>query len=360
VFASARYESARDSWNGIDIEVYHDPKHTYGVQTVLATAKAGLEYYSGAFGAYPLRELRIVEYPRYRTFARPYVGAVAYPEILGFVTKYAGGAIDFGVAHELAHYWWGGRIRTPYLQGQRLNEALASYSAFILIRNVSGFKALERELKQTLDSYLASRGVLPEELPLIRTEVPGLAYSKGALVLYALHDIIGDEKMNLALSRFVEKFGDKPPPFATSRDLVAELRAAAGEEHQQLITDLWERITFYDVTVTSAESRPVGDEFEVTIGVNALQLDADGAGKETEVPLATWFDVAVFPDGDGSGGSDFPEPLYLRKHRLTSGDQQIVVRVPARPARVGVDPYRKMIDRNSTDNVRALTSSQTD
>jgi ABC-2 type transport system permease protein len=354
VFASARYESARDSWNGIDIEVYHDPKHTYGVQTVLATAKAGLEYYSGAFGDYPLRELRIVEYPRYRTFARPYVGAVAYPEILGFVTKYADGAIDFGVAHELAHYWWGGRIRTPYLQGQRLNEALASYSAFILIRNVSGFKALERELKQTLDSYLASRGVLPEELPLIRTEVPGLAYSKGALVLYALHDIIGDEKMNLALNRFVEKFGDKPPPFATSRDLVAELRGAAGEEHQQFITDLWERITFYDVTVTSAESRPVGDEFEVTIGVNALQLDADGVGKEKEVPLGTWFDVAVFPDSDGTGGSDFPEPLYLKKHKLTSGDQQIVVRVPARPARVGVDPYRKMIDRNSTDNVRTL------
>jgi ABC-2 type transport system permease protein len=354
VFASARYAVARDAWNGIDIEVYYDPRHAYGVPTLLATAKAGLEYYSGAFGAYPLREFRIVEYPRYRTFGRPYVGAIAYPELLGFTTHFPSGALDFGVAHELAHYWWGGRIRTPYLQGQRLNEALASYSAFMLIQNAGGFEALQRELKQTLDGYLSVRAVLAEELPLIRTEVPGLAYSKGALVLYALHDIIGDEKMNLALSRFVEKFGDKPPPFATSRDLVAELRAAAGEEHQQLITDLWERITFYDVTVTSAESRPIGDEFEVTIGVNARQLDADSAGAEKEVPLATWFDVAVFPEDAGSGASAFPEPLYLRKHRLTSGDQQIVVRVPARPARVGVDPYRKMIDRNSPDNVRAL------
>ena len=354
VFASARYAVAHDSWNGIDIEVYHDPRHSYGVPTMLATAKAGLEYYSAAFGAYPLREFRIVEYPRYRTFGRPYVGAIAYPELLGFTTRFPSGALDFGVAHELAHYWWGGRIRTPYLQGQRLNEGLASYSAFMLIQEVSGFKALERELEQTLDGYLSSRAVLAEELPLIRTEEPGIAYSKGALVLYAIHDIIGTDKMNLALSRFVEKFGDKPPPFATSRDLVAELRTAAGEEHQQLITDLWERITFYDVTVTRADSRAAGAEFEVTIGINALQLDADHAGKETEVPLGTWFDVAVFPDGEGTAGSDFPEPLYLQKHRLTSGDQEIVVRVPGQPGRVAVDPYRKMIDRNSSDNVRAL------
>jgi ABC-type transport system involved in multi-copper enzyme maturation permease subunit len=354
MFASARYAVARDAWNGIDIEIYHDPRHTYGVPTLLATARAGLEYYSGAFGDYPLRELRIVEYPRYRTFARPYVGAIAYPEMLGFVTRYPPGAIDFGVAHELAHYWWGGRIRTPYLQGQRLNEALASYSAFMLIREVSGFQALEPELALALDRYLSSRQALDEELPLIRTEEAGIAYSKGALVLYALHDIIGDERMNLALSRLVERFGDRPPPFATSRDLVAELRAAAGDEHQDLITDLWERITFYDVMVTSVATRPIDQEFEVTIGVNARQLDAAGDGTEQEVPLDTWFDVAVFPSGGGSGGSDFPEPLYLVKHRLVSGEQQIVMRVAEPPARVGVDPHRKMIDRNSADNVREI------
>jgi hypothetical protein len=367
MFASARYASARDSWNGIEIEIYHDPKHTYGVPTMLATAKAGLEYYSSAFGAYPLRELRVFEYPRYRTFARPYVGGVAYPELLGFVAKFPSGAIDFAVAHELAHYWWGGRIRTPYLQGQRLNEALASYSAFMLIKKENGPHALERELKTTLDGYLASRQSLAAELPLVRTENPGLAYSKGALVLYAIHDIIGDEKTNLALSRLVDKFGDKPPPFATSRDLVAELRAAAGDEYQGVITDLWERITFYDVSVTKAayvgptfrSGEYVGPTFrsgdyEVTIDIHARQLDADSTGKEAEVPLDTWFDVAVFPAGAAAAGSDFPEPLYLAKHRLKSGDQQIVVHVPKPPARVAIDPYRKMIDRNSSDNVRAF------
>jgi ABC-type transport system involved in multi-copper enzyme maturation permease subunit len=356
MLASARYAVARDSWNGIDLEVYHHPEHPYGVETLLDTAKAGLEYYSGAYGAYPLNVLRVFEYPRYRSYARPYVGGIAYPEMLGTVGRFPSGAMEFGVAHELAHYWWGGRIRTPHLQGQRLNEALASYSAFRLIENAKGVSAVHRELALAQHQYLSSRsrGLYAEELPVIRTEFAGIAYSKGALALYALHDIIGADKMNQALSRFVDKFGDQPPPFATSLDLVAELRAVAGEEHQALITDLFERITFYDVTVTSADVSPVGDEFEVTIGVNARQLEADATGAENEVPLDAWFDVTASPDGDVGDSVDALKPLYLRKHRLATGDQRIVFRVPSRPARVGVDPYRKMIDRNSTDNWRAL------
>jgi len=356
MLASARYAVARDSWNGIDVEIYHHPEHPYGVQTILETAKAGLEHYSKAYGAYPLNTLRVLEYPRYRTFGRPYVGGIAYPELLGTVGRFPSSAMEFGVAHELAHYWWGGRVRTPYLQGQRLNEALASYSAFRLIENAKGVSAVHRELALAQHQYLRSRssGLYAEELPVIRTEFPGIAYSKGALALYALHDIIGADKMDRALSRFVEKFGDEPPPFATSLDLVAELRAAAGEEHQALITDLFERITFYDVGITRADVRPVGDEFEVTIGINARQLAADAAGSETEVPLDTWFDVAAFPDVGGVDSPDLERPIYLRKHRLTSGDQRIAFRVPSRPARVAVDPYRKMIDRNSMDNERAL------
>ena len=76
-FASARYEVARDWWKGVAIEVYYDPKHAEGVPTLLRTAKRGLDYYTREFGAYPLRDLRIFEYPRYRTFSRPYVGTLS-------------------------------------------------------------------------------------------------------------------------------------------------------------------------------------------------------------------------------------------------------------------------------------------
>jgi ABC-type transport system involved in multi-copper enzyme maturation permease subunit len=346
-FTSARYEVARDSWNGIAVEIYHDPRHTQAVHRMIETAKRGLEYYTHEFGPYPLPSFRIFEYPRYRTFGRALAGGVAIPEH-SFALR-SNEEIDFVTAHELAHYWWGGRVRPAQRQGRRINETLASYCALMLIQDWQGSEAVNFQLKSMLDAYLDFRSQQSiEELPVIRTEEPDIAYSKGALAMYALQDLIGVDKVNLALRHLVDKFGNGLPPFSTTRDLVAELRAVAGDEHQKLITDLFEKIVFYDLVVTRAESRAVDGGFEVTIGVAARELEADGAGVEKEVPLSAYFDVAVFPATPGG------EPLYLRKHKLTSGEQSITVRVPSAPGSVGVDPYGKMIDRTQSDNVRDL------
>jgi hypothetical protein len=43
--------------------------------------------------------------------------------------------------------------------------------------------------------------------------------------------------VHLALRRFIEKYSNRPPRNPTTRELVAELRAVAGEEHQDFITD---------------------------------------------------------------------------------------------------------------------------
>jgi ABC-2 type transport system permease protein len=94
----------------------------------------------------------------------------------------------------------------------------------------------------------------------------------------------------------------------------------------------------------------VADGYEVTIEVAARQLDVDGAGVETEVPLRAPFDVAVF----AAGADRAAEPIYLEKHWLTSGSQSVVVRVPAPAGRVAVDPYGLMLDRKAQDNARDL------
>jgi hypothetical protein len=43
--------------------------------------------------------------------------------------------------------------------------------------------------------------------------------------------------------------------------------------------------------------------------------------------------------------------MHLQRHRLRSGEQTIRITVPRAPARAGVDPWRKLIDRNGDDNV---------
>jgi hypothetical protein len=86
----------------------------------------------------------------------------------------------------------------------------------------------------------------------------------------------------------------------------------------------------------------------VTIEVTAKQFAEDGHGKETEEPLDTWFDVAVFAET----GKPLEEvtPLYIEKHRLRSGKQVLTVRTAKRPGIVALDPFHKMIERSAGNN----------
>lgn len=83
----------------------------------------------------------------------------------------------------------------------------------------------------------------------------------------------------------------------------------------------------------------------MTIEVTAKQFAADGHGKETEAPLDSWFDVAVFAETDKP--LEEVTPLYIAKHRLRSGKQRLTVRITERPGNVALNPFHKMIERNA-------------
>src|SRR6185503_18369807 len=165
-------------------------------------------------------------------------------------------------------------------------------------------------LVHTQNGYLEARGSeAVAEQPVLLTEDQGyISYNKAALALFALQELIGAERVHRALRSYLGKFAEKGPPFPMSRDLVAELRAVAGPEYQPLITDLFERIMLYDTSVVAAEARAVGDGYEVTLEVDARQYESNGTGVETEVPLDTWFQIAVFPES-GRGVIELT-PLY--------------------------------------------------
>src|SRR6185436_12666254 len=88
--------------------------------------------------------------------------------------------------------------------------------------------------------------------------------------------------------------------------------------------------------------------YEVTIEVTARQFEADSRGKETEEPLDTWFDVALFAETDKP--LEEVTPLYIAKQRLRSGKQVLTVRTSQRPGMVALDPFHKMIERSAGNN----------
>ncbi len=82
---SADWQVKRDHWNDVSLEVYYDPKHAYNVDRMIYAAKKSLAYYSKNFSPYQFRQLRILEFPGYASFAQSFANTIPYSETVGFI-----------------------------------------------------------------------------------------------------------------------------------------------------------------------------------------------------------------------------------------------------------------------------------
>lgn len=360
---SARYQLRQEQWNDVSLEVYHHPEHGYNVDRMMQAMKASLDYYTRNFSPYQFAELRLAEFPAYRSFAQAYPGTVAYSESVGFIYGPPGpdrhDSVTYITAHEVGHQWWVHQVIGAEMQGQTvLSETLAQYSALMVMERMYGQQEIRRFLKDSLDRYLGARGSdIVGEVPLERVEEQAhIRYLKGGMVMYLLKDRMGEEAVNRALRSLIKDYAFKAAPYPTSRDLILRLRAEAKPEHQQLISDLFEKITMYDVRVASArKSRQTDGRWSLEVEIEARKRYADEKGRETDAPLDEAFDIGVFTAEPGKRDFSADSVLSMQGHRLHSGRQTLTVVVDKEPKVVGVDPYNKYVDSNPDDNVLALT-----
>jgi ABC-type transport system involved in multi-copper enzyme maturation permease subunit len=357
---SGRYAVLEDRWTpstgsgqAVDLRIYHHPDHTYVLDRTLRSMKASLEYYTEQFSPYPDTQLRIVEFPRYGGFGVAHLHMIGFSED-NFISRVKKGEIDqpfYGTAHEIAHQWWPGQVMGAMVRGHSfLSESLANYSAMMVMEKIFGPEVARRVYDFQMERYLVGRATQSREVPVLEVEdQPYIAYRKGAIAMYTLREHIGEELVNTALRRYLEKYRDAGPPYPTSLDLYAELRAVTPDSLQSLLRDLFEEVTLWEVKAERAHVEPSATgEYVLTINVVAKKMRADSVGNETPVPMNDLVEIGVFAPGDGDG---LGAPLYLKQHRIRSGRQTITVTVPREPARAGIDPYRKLIDRQRDDNV---------
>ena len=79
-FLSARYEVARRDWKGVKLEVYYQPGHDFNVPRMLTAMEKSLEYFTANFGPYYHKQCRIIEFPRFSSFAQSFPGTMPYSE----------------------------------------------------------------------------------------------------------------------------------------------------------------------------------------------------------------------------------------------------------------------------------------
>ena len=361
-YLSARWEVKKGDWKGLPIEIYYDKKHPYNIDRMITATQKSLDYFSAQFTPYQHRQVRILEFPNYQQFAQSFANTIPYSESMGFIADLRNkddiDYVFYVTAHELAHQWWGHQVMGANVQGSSmLVESLAEYSALMVMEKKYGRHQLRRFLRHELDSYLSSRvGEHIDEQPLYRVENQQyIHYNKGAMVFYRVRDEIGEDALNRALKRFLQDHAFHEAPFPTSADLLAYIRAEAPAEKQALITDMFEKIVFYDNRVLEAKAVKRADgQWDVTFKLHLAKMQADGKGNETARAYDEAVEIGVFARNDGAKEKD-ERVLLLDKRVLSGSEPTVTVTVKEKPFEVGVDPYNKMIDRVSRDN-RKLVS----
>lgn len=402
-FLSADYEVEEDVWTSkdgerVDLAIYHHETHDYNIPLMIDAMKLSLDTYTEVFGPYQYAQVRIMEFP-YGGFAQAFAGTIPFSENLGFIQD-PGEAddirrVDFAsyvTMHEIGHQWFAHQIVPADTRGFNvLSEGLTENAAVTAYERLYGWQKTKRLIEwRAVQNYLGRRVLDPSpEPPLaLAGNQQYLVYDKASWVFWGLKHYIGDDNMQSAIRAFLEEYGTQGPPYPTTAELVSYLRDAAGPDYQQLVTDYWDRITFWklsfgdeDITVVPTDegtysvtfpikvdklvaSEETGKERSVTghdreePEPETLEVAEDGSsGKEEEEPfvpedLDEWIEVGFYTQDPGKtlGG----EWMALERIKVTELETVQTITVPEYPTHIVLDPRRLLIEVDVEDNESPL------
>ncbi|MBC7412426.1 MAG: ABC transporter permease, partial [Bacteroidia bacterium] len=364
-FQSARYEVKTSKWNDVIIEIYYDKHHPYNINSMLKACEKSLAYYSANYGAYQFKQLRIQEFPRYESFAQSFANTIPFSESIGFIaapdlTK--PDAIDytyFVTAHEIAHQWWAHQVIGGNVKGATVvMESFAEYSALRVMEKEYGKKAMRKFLNYELKAYLSGRSNdNRDEDPLVYNQgQQHIHYQKGAMIMYGLSDLIGEQKMNDILKQYVSKVAFQNAPYTTALEFEQLVKTNTPDSLHYAIVDGFEKITLFENrTKDVSYTKLTNGTYKVKIIIDANKIYANGKGKKTFANMNDYIDIGIF----AKGKTDVePVELYNVKRKIKSGINTFEIIVSKQPYQAGIDPYNKLIDLDSDDNIRKVTDKK--
>ena len=324
--------------------------------------KKALQYYTANFSPYQHRQVRILEFPRYATFAQSFPNTIPFSEGIGFIADVDDSSTEhvdypfYVTAHEVAHQWFAHQIIGADVEGSNmLSESLAQYGAIMVMEKEYGEERLRKFLHIEMDNYLRSRANEAEKekpLALVDEGQGYILYQKGGIVMHSLNKYMGGDSLNHAIKRFIERYAFQGPPYPTTLDFVASLRQSTPDSLQYFITDAFLKITIYDNKITEAKSRKEGDKYIVDVTVDSKKLTADSTGKETEVPSENYIEIGVYKNKNTL--------MQLARYKLKTGETKLSISVGEKPYKVVIDPHLLLIDKKLDDNEMKLDDKEGD
>ncbi len=128
--------------------------------------------------------------------------------------------------HEIAHQWFGNSVSVAQWSDIWLNEGFATFSELLWVEHLHGVGAYREEVaNRTQAARVAGYG--PPASPPPDELFNGSVYIRGALVLVALRDEIGDDVFFETLRTYTERYADGN---ATTVDFIAVAEEVSGRD----------------------------------------------------------------------------------------------------------------------------------
>jgi hypothetical protein len=203
-------------------------EHASVGKRVLAMAQDSLRIFSSKFGPLPFKTINIAEAPLVaglgsNEFAGLEVIASAYyvdfdspavrnlPEIIREQRPSVEESLEWGVAHLIAHQWWGAAVGNNPAREPVLDEAMASWSALLYFREIYGEQKTKVVLEDQLQGvYRLYRTFGGEDMDADRPardyrntfQYAAVVTAKGALMFVQLQRLLGEEKLLAAFKNY--------------------------------------------------------------------------------------------------------------------------------------------------------------
>lgn len=358
-FLSAKYQVKKEMYEGISLEIYYHKGHEYNLDRMMKSMKQSLAYYSKNFSPYQHKQVRIIEFPRYQSFAQSFPNTIPFSESIGFILNVDDKdplSIDvpfYVTAHEVAHQWWAHQVIGANVQGSVLmSETMSQYSALMVMEKEYGKDAMKKFLKYEMDDYLKGRTFEnKKEMPMILVENQQyIHYNKGSIIMYALKDYIGEENLNNALKAYVQKVQFQQPPYTTAFEFLNYIYKATPDSLQYLVKDMFENITLYENYVKKLDYKKINEkEYKVNLTLGCAKFYANERGNLKKATVADYVDVGIFTT-QKINGKEVEKPLLFTRVKMDKQEQNFEFTVTEKPELAGIDPYLKLIDRTPDNN----------
>ena len=358
---SGRLTESRFERTGLpDLVMAHDPRHTHALEPFAAALHDAMEHFQARYGPAPFHEFVMAEQSLHFDGMGTRSGMGFASEVLGWKSDVrASGGEDLHemAAHLMGMTWFGDQIIPANTPGAKVIHAGLPYwsAQLYLHQRRSPEVDLRRRRQHLIEAFRGRSGLIDVESPYAdEFKDSTMLRAKGSGQILHLASLIGGgHEMEAIFATFLERWRYVGAPYPEAEDFIAHLREAIPPQHHELLTDVFEHVTTWDLSVARAEAEPLDDgSWLLNAEFKIRQQRTTGWGEHHEVPSTAPVELMAY-----SATSAGPlKPVHRDVRLLPNGTHRVSWVLDVEPTQVAIDPRLLLPDPNPYDNARRVIS----